>query len=468
VLDESQVDGRSYDVVVIGGGSGGAAAALRASQLGLKVLVIDRPPVGGTCVNVGCVPMKFLLRLAEFMKSHRELSSLGLVKSGGAIPDMGAFRSYRKSLAEMVVSYYLDQVFPSHGIDVVIGTGSLRGPTEVKVGKALVRARSIIIATGSRPLVPGSIRGLREAMDRGFAMTSDEAFDLAEVPESLVIVGGGAIGVEMAAAWHWLGSRVSIVEMMDRLLPGLDPELGQALQKVYAERGIDLYLSTSVTSLEPGSRRVRLSDGRELEASKVLVAVGRAPNIEELGLENAGVRYTRRGIEVDERCRTSVPNIYAVGDVTGLHYLASAAIAEGVVAAENVAGLDSKIDRSIVPMAVFSDPEVASVGVSAMRGDPRYRVVKFPNSVNYRAIALGEAVGFAKAVSEASTGRLVGFHMIGPLASEVVNAAAIAIRKGLTLEEAKGLVFAHPVVSESLLNALLLSSGVNLYLPRRG
>jgi len=467
----SELNDTSWDLVVIGGGTGGAAAAVRAAQLGLRVLLVDKGPLGGTCVNVGCVPTKFLLRFSDVYHSFKEAVGYGLVHASGLSPDLNALMAMKDGLIQMVISYYTDRIFPSYGVSVVLGEAMLLSNRRVAVkgrddDRAVVEADNIVVATGSRPKLV-KMEGLEEALSRGFAITSDEALSLREVPGSLVIIGGGAIGVEMASLWHKLGSKVSIVEALDRLLPMLDRDLGRGLERILAEKGVEIHTRTTVTRIDPDKGRVKLSGGEEIEADKVLIAVGRVPNVYGLGLENAGVEFSEKGLQVDDHCKTNIGNIYAVGDVTGRHFLASTAIAEGIVAAENAAGLDSKVDLSLVPIAVFSSPEVGSVGVSTYKGDPGYIVVKFPNAVNYRALASGEAYGFSKVVVEKETRRLVGFHMVGMYASEIVNAAVIAIRKGLTLDDSRDLVFSHPAMSEVFLNALWLSNGVNVYLEKR-
>ncbi|WP_054854822.1 NAD(P)/FAD-dependent oxidoreductase [Vulcanisaeta sp. JCM 16161] len=275
-----------------------------------------------------------------------------------------------------------------------------------------------MIATGSRPKIP-PIRGIEEGLRSGFAITSDDFFSLDAIPESILIIGGGAIGVELGTLLHKLGSKVIIAEIMDRLLPTFtDPELGnylanRVMREIY---GIDVKVNTSVTEVDPSNKVVRLSNGESIKVDKVLVAVGRVPNTEGLNLEGVGVEVRNGAIVVDEHSRTNIPNIYAAGDVTGRYMLASVAKVQGIVAAENAAGLNSRIDYDLVPMVVFSDPEVASVGVVAGKDDPRYVVTKMPNAINYRAIAYNKPYGWTKIVADKVSKRIVGFHMIGPWA----------------------------------------------------
>ncbi len=466
MLSPGDVAGRKYDVVVIGSGMGGAAAALRAAQLGLKPLIVEKGSLGGTCVNVGCVPTKYLLNVSEKIGDVRSMVGQGLLE-GSVKPNLRAIMGRKKELIDQVISWYLDFVFPSYGVDVVKGFARLKSRYEVLVDGVAVEAKTIVIATGSKPVLP-PIEGLKEAFGKGFAITSDEALSLEEVPEKLVVVGGGPVGVELATVWHGFGARVTIVEMTDRVLPTMDPDVSRTLTDIFVSRGIELVTGVKVVKLDAERREVVLEDGRRVKADKVLIATGRRPQTEGLGLEEVGVKLGKRGeIPVDDHARTNVPNIYAVGDVTGEPYLASIAKVQGIVAGENAAGLDTRYDASLVPMAVFSDPEAAGVGVSAVKGDPRYIVKRFPAVVNYRAIASERPYGVAKIVARRDTEELVGFHMVGVNASEAVNIAVVAIKKRLKLDEARELIFSHPVMSETFLDAMHLVKGVNVYLPRR-
>ncbi|MGC8608028.1 MAG: dihydrolipoyl dehydrogenase family protein [Vulcanisaeta sp.] len=459
-----------WDFVVIGSGTAGADAAVRAAQLGLKVLLIerDRNRLGGTCVNVGCVPTKKLLYIVDhYYELSKYLVNEGL--STNMKLDIKAMFEAKDRLINQIIAWYMFRVFPSWGVKVLIGEARLESPRSIKVGDSVIEARNILIATGSRPKLP-PIKGIEQGLRRGFAITSDDFFLLDSIPESVLIIGGGAIGVELGTLLYKLGSRVTIVEVMDRLLPTFpDPELGNYLAgKVMKEMyGIDIKVSTSVTEIDPDNGLVRLSNGESLKVNKVLIAVGREPNTEGLNLEGVGVEVRNGAITVDDHSRTNVPSIYAAGDVTGKYMLASVAKVQGIVAAENAASLNSRIDYSLIPMVVFSDPEIASVGTIANKDDPKYIVTKMPNIINYRVIAYNKPYGWVKIIAERVSGKIIGFHMIGPWASELVNMAAMAIRKGLTLGEVKEWVVAHPVFSELLIDALELAAGSNVYLPRR-
>ncbi|BDR93412.1 dihydrolipoyl dehydrogenase family protein [Vulcanisaeta souniana] len=465
-----EAEGIKWDFVAIGSGTAGADAAIRAAQLGLKVLLIerDRSRLGGTCVNVGCVPTKKLLYLADhYHELGRFLINEGLIASTKL--DVKAMFEAKDRLISQVISWYTFKVLPSYGVRQLIGEARLVSPRSIKVGDSIIEARNVLIATGSRPKIP-PIKGMEQGLRSGFAVTSDDFFYLRSIPDSVLIIGGGAIGIELGTLLSKLGSRVTIVEVMDRLLPTFpDPELGNYLaSRIMMEMyGVNVKVGTSVTEVDPSNKMVRLSSGETVKVDAVLIATGREPNTQGLNLEGVGVEVRNGAVMVDDHSRTNIPGIYAAGDVTGKYMLASVAKVQGIAAAENAAGLDSRVDYSLVPMVVFSDPEIASVGISVGKDDPRYVIAKMPNYINYRAIAYNKPYGWTKIVVDRAGGKIVGFHMIGPWASEIVNMATIAIKKGLTLDEAKELVFSHPVFSELLIDTMELVSGGNVYLPKR-
>ncbi len=457
---------RTYDVVVIGSGIGGAAAALTAASEGLSVLVVDKGPVGGTCVNVGCVPTKYLLRVSGHVADSRSLAGLGILGEAPRV-DIGRVMARKRELIGQVIAWYTDLVFPSYGIDLAIGRARLRDRRSVVVNGSVVEARkAIVVATGSEPVKP-SIPGLDEALETGCAVFSDAALGFEEVPGRLVVIGGGPVGLELATVWHGFGSEVTVVEMMPRILPGMDPDVSKVLSDVLESRGISVRAGERVERIEPRGCRVVTGKG-VYEADRVLVATGRRPRSRGMGLEEVGVRLgPKGGVVVDDRMRTSVEGVYAVGDVTGDPLLASKAKAQGIIAGLDIAGKGREFTRHPIPMVVFTDPEAASVGVSAGKGDPRYLVKRFPAAVNYRAIVHERMHGVAKVVADRETGRIVGFHMVGLYASEVVNSAAVAIAKGMRMDEALDVIFSHPVMSEVFLDAIHLALGHNVYLPRR-
>jgi dihydrolipoamide dehydrogenase len=466
-ISVKDAESRHWDLVVIGSGTAGADAAIRAAQLGFNnILIIEknRNRVGGTCLNIGCVPTKKLIHLTDtYHMLKTKLNEEGIISQPKF--DFKAALESTKSLVSKIVGWYAFRIFPSYDIKLLIGEARLKSSNEVKVNDSIIKAKNILIATGSSPRIR-PIRGIEEGFKSGFVITSDDFLDLDSLPSKVLIIGGGYIGIELATMFRKAGSEVMIIKSSNKFLPALDPEIGEALPKYLKNIGVEVRFSTSVTKIDPENKRVTLSNGEVInDVDKVIIASGREPNIHGLNLEGVGVEVKDGAIVVDEHMRTSIPNIYAAGDVTGKYMLASVAKVQGIVAAENMAGLNSKIDYSVVPITVFSDPEIASVGVSARGDDPNYIVVKMPNIANYRVIAY-KPHGWVKIVAERRSRKLVGVHMIAPFATEIINMAVIAIRKGLTIDEIKEWVFPHPVFSELLVDAMELAIGANMYLPK--
>ncbi len=454
-----------WDVIVIGAGTAGGDCAVRTAQLGLKTLVIEKDALGGTCVNVGCVPTKMLIKIADHYHDSFESSNFGIEYKDIKL-NLEKVMKVKKDIIDQVIQWYLYNVFPSYDIKTIMGTATLLSPNKVRVDGEILETKNIVVATGSKPKIP-PIKGIYEALKDKYVLVSDDALNLTEVPEKILTVGGGAIGVELSTLWYKFGSKITIVELMDRLLPTMDPELGEGLRKLLNGKGFEIITSTSVTKIDSINKKVYLSNGKTIDADKVLLSVGRTPVIDNLGLKEIGVKLDENRVIVDRKMRTNIQNIYAVGDVTGRYMLASTAKVQGIVAAENIAGNNAEIDYSILPVGIFSDPEIGSVGISISKHDPRYIVSKLPNAVNFRAIAYWKPYGFTKVVLDPESKRLLGFHMIGMFATEIVNSAAIAIKKGMTLDEAKEFIFTHPVMSEVFIDALHLADGISLYLPKR-
>ncbi|MEB3755799.1 MAG: NAD(P)/FAD-dependent oxidoreductase [Desulfurococcales archaeon] len=456
---------KKYDVLVIGSGIGGAAIALRSSQLGMKAAIVEKGKLGGTCVTVGCVPTKYLLRVSEHARDTFAMKNSGIVR-GEISFNVKSVMKRKEELLEQVIWWYRDVVFPSYDIDVIRGEARIVSPYSVKINGEEIEAKYIGIATGSEPVAP-PIQGLKEALDNGCAVFSDQALSLEEPPEHLVVIGGGPIGLELSTVWEGFGSKITIIELLDRILPMMDKDLSRATTELLLQRGYKIYTNTRVTKIDHTTCEAYLSNGEKVKGDKILVSTGRKPRTSGLGLDSVGVETGENGeVIVNNRMQTTVPNIYAVGDVTGPPLLASTAKVEGIIAAENMAGLDSVYNPRYVPFAVFTDPEVASVGVSAYKGDPEYIVKKFPAAVNYRSIVYERPFGLAKVVFN-KNGVLVGFHMVGLHASEVVNAATLAVIEGYKMQEAIETIFTHPVMSEVFLDAVHLANGVNVYLPKR-
>ncbi len=459
-----------FDLVVLGGGPGGYVAAIRASQLGLRVALIEKEGLGGTCTHKGCIPTKALLRSAEIYRLARAGEEFG-IRADNIRFDLRAAMA-RKDRIVSRLAKGIESLLALNGIELFRGEGRLRpgGVVEVKGEGAPseVRFEKLIIATGSSPLwlpIPG-------AQSSG-VITSDEALKLEEVPNSLVIIGGGAVGLEFAALFGDIGSSVTVLEMMPQVLPGEDQEAAEALAKALRRRGIAIETGSKVSSIENGSgglKLVRASGNggqRAFEGQLVLMAAGRAPNTKGLGLEGAGVAMDGSGrIIVNDRMETNVPGVFAVGDAVGKQMLAHSAMAEGIIAAENAAGLDSRMDYATIPRCVYGEPEVASVGLSEAEARETHGNVivgRFPMLANGRALTLGEREGFVKLVADAEYKALLGAQIVGPNASELIHELAVAMRSECTLECLAEAIHAHPTLAEAIREAALDGLGKPLH-----
>lgn len=450
------------DVAVIGAGPGGYVAALRAAQLGAQVVLIERDRLGGVCLNQGCIPSKALLRSVEVYRLACEGERFGVTASEVKL-DWRAAQARKREVVKRLARG-VELLLERARVKVVRGEARFVSADAVAVqGGDRIEGRHFIIATGSHPTRP-PIPGL----DLPGVLDSQQALELEELPQSICIIGGGAIGVEFATLFVGAGVKVTLVEMLPRLLPTLDRSLGQRLQWSLKRRGAEVLTGARVTGVGATDGELQItivteSGGKQVPAEKVLCAVGRRPNVEGLGLDAARVRYDGSGIAVDERMRTSVPTIYAIGDVAqGRWLLAHVASHEGLVAAENSCGRNARMHYHAVPACVFSSPEVASVGLSeeeAREQGHDVRVGTFALMGNGKALADGEPEGFVKVVAEGEVGQVVGVHAMGPHVSELIPEGVMAITLEATLEEFAATIHPHPTVSEALAEAALAADG---------
>jgi dihydrolipoamide dehydrogenase len=454
-----------YDVVVIGAGTGGYPTAIRAAQLGLRVAVVERQKaLGGTCLIWGCIPTKALLEHAHALKIARGAKEWGLGIDGAAVRiDMHQVQA-RKDKVVTTLTKGVEFLFRKHKIDWIKGTARLVGKGQVEVtGEkpvTLTATKEIVIATGSQPR---SVPGVE--IDRQRIITSDEAIGLKEVPKSIAVLGAGAVGVEFASLFRTYGSEVTIIELLPRLVPVEDEAVSAELHKAFRKRGIRTFTGSKVTRATPGadgvSLDVQLPDGKteHVQAEYLLVATGRGPVTEGLGLEGLGMNMDRGYVVVDEHFRTSVPGISAVGDVIsfgrpGHPQLAHVSTAEGIAAAERIAGQPARtINYDHVPGCTFCDPEIGSVGLTEQKAKERgYDVVvsSFPFMVLGRAKIAGETEGFVKIVAEKKYDEVLGVHIIGPRATDIVAEAVVALRLECTGEELVRTIHAHPTFAEAV------------------
>jgi dihydrolipoamide dehydrogenase len=458
---------QGFQVIVIGGGPGGYVAAIRAAQLGRKVAVVERDRLGGVCLNWGCIPTKALLRNAEVLSLVQRGEEFGL-QIQGVTADYRKAQVRSRQVADRLTRGIAFLMRKNH-VTVVEGSAQLRAATQVEVqptggGAAQVlEAEHIILATGSHErLLPGvTVDGRR-------VWTSYEALQVETVPESLIIIGAGAVGVEFASVFATYGTRVMLIEMLPTLVPLEDPEIAEVLEHSFRRRGMQIMTGTKVEKIEISDHEVRVlvaapQGMQELSAVALLLAVGRAPNTEAVGLEAVGVAVERGFVQVNSCQQTSVPNIYAIGDVAGPPLLAHKAMAEGMIAVEHLAGQTPKpLERTNIPNCTYCAPQVASIGLTEPRAREAGREVKvgkFPFRASGRALAMAETEGLVKFVADAKFGEILGVHIVGPEATEMIAEVAALKTLEATLDELFLTVHAHPTLAEALLEAALAAEG---------
>jgi dihydrolipoamide dehydrogenase len=458
-------EGGHYDIVILGGGSGGYACALRAAEFGKRVALIEKDKVGGTCLHRGCIPTKALLHAAEVADSSRESGKFGIRTTFDGI-DAPAVLSYQQSVVDRLWKG-LQSTIASRKIDTIAGEGVLASPTSVRVGDAVYTGDHIVLATGS---VPKSLPGLE--IDGSRVITSDQALRLDRVPRSVIILGGGVIGVEFASVWRSFGAEVTIVEMLPQLLPLEDEASARVLQRAFRRRGIGFELGTAFqsASCSDDGVSVSLGNGKTLTAELLLVAVGRGPVSAGLGYEENGVTLTRGYVDVDPLLRTSVPTISAVGDLVATPQLAHVGFAEGISVAERLGGLDVKpIDYDGVPRITYSDPEVASVGITSAQAAERgiaVTEVTYPLGGNGKSVILqtqGQAKVIAEKTADGRPGRVLGIHLVGSRVGELIAEGQLIYNWDAEPEDVAALIHPHPTQSEIIGEAHLALAGKPLH-----
>jgi len=446
------------DVAVVGGGPGGYSAAFRCAELGLETVVIDADRrLGGACLFEGCIPSKALLHVAAVVSEAERAKEWG-VDFGEPRISLDPLRKWKQERVVGRLARGLAGVAKNKGVTVIGGRAAFENSSTLRIeGEALqkIRFKHAIVATGSEP---SPLPGVALRSDR--VMDSTAALELPDIPERLLVIGGGYIGLELGTVYATLGSRVTLVEMTDELLPGVDRDLVQPLQRRIEKLFAAVHLRTKVTGLrEAGDRIEAALEGQEPQAfDRVLVAVGRRARSGSLGLEATGVRLTDRGgfIRIDERGRTEDPHVYAVGDVTGEPMLAHRAMRQGKVAAEALAGQPAAFDNMAIPAVVFTDPEIAWCGLSEAQAKSQgmeTKVSKFQWAASGRAAAIGRADGLTKLVADAASGRVVGVGIVGPGAGELIAEATLAVETAALVEDVAATIHAHPTLSETLMEA---------------
>lgn len=459
-----------FDLTVIGGGPGGYVCAIRAAQLGGRVALVEEGALGGTCLNRGCIPTKALLEVARRYSEIREAGKFGL-KVEGVTVDFPAVVARQRQVTGALRAG-VGQLLASNGVEVKAGRGSLAGAGRVSVAypggrTEVLESRTIVIATGSVPAVP-PLPGI----DLPGVLDSDSALALEQLPASMLIVGGGVIGMEFASYLNAFGVSVTVLEMLPGILPGQDVEVVAEAARLFHRKKIAIHTGVKVKGIRPGLVvDAQMPDGstQEFQAGQVLVATGRRPSLGGLDVEGAGIAMNGRAIRVDEFMRTTAAGIYAIGDVTG-SALAHAASAQAVVAAESaLTGTSRSYDGRFVPGVVYSDPEIAFVGLTeeaARSGGHKVMVARFPFTANGRAMAAGHTEGFAKIVAGEEFGEILGVHIVGAHAGDLIHEAVVALSLECTVDEFARMIHAHPTMSEALMEAAHGLHGGFIHLPR--
>jgi dihydrolipoamide dehydrogenase len=459
------------DVLVLGAGPGGYVAAIRAGQLGKKVVLVERGELGGVCLNVGCIPSKALINAASTLEKTKKAAEFGLTFDNVRM-DMGKLVEWKNGVVKKLTGG-VALLLKSAGVTVLQGSGTFLAPTRLEVkgaaGTDVVEAADVIVATGSRPIeIPGF------AVDGKRVLSSTEALDLKAAPKRVVVIGGGYIGLELGIYLSKMGSEVTVVELTASLLPGQDQDLVKIVDRSLKRRKVRVLLETKAKGWKETKDgavvTVESKKGEEaIPCDAILSTVGRRANVEGFGLEKTGAKVEKGFIVIDAQCRTSVPHVYAIGDVAGQPMLAHKASKEAVVAAEAIAGMKSARDWRSVAAVIFTDPEIASVGMSEEQAkaagyDPV--VGKFPFAALGRSLAYGETEGFAKVVADRKTDLVLGVHVVGPHACDLIAEGALALEAGLRVEDLGAVIHPHPTLPEAIMEAAHAVHGKSVHIAR--
>ena len=450
-----------YDVVVIGSGPGGYVTAIKGAQMGGKVALVEGHKIGGCCLNVGCIPTKALVHAATTYLNTKEAGKYG-VETGEVKLNLPMAMAHKERTVKQLVGG-VEMLLKGYGVTVYHGWANVSAPGKVEVkhedgSVEILETKNIILATGSsQQLPPVSKESIAQCI------SSDDALELDHVPGRMLVIGGGVLGVEFACIWNAFGSTVDMVKRSPLILPPIDEEISRRLMPILKRKGITVHGGQYIKEIkEEGGEKVLIAETKEGErqefrADTVLIAMGRVPFFGGIDLTALGVEHDKYGIKTDERMSTNVPGIWAIGDVVGRTYLAPVASTEGIVAIENIFGHPAKMDYTVVPGCVFSIPECASVGLKELEAKEKgfnVKVSKFPFSANGRAQAIGETDGLVKVVGEADTGRILGVHILGPHADDLIHEAALAMKAGLTARQVAEMIHAHPTLPEAMMEAM--------------
>ncbi|MCE7734854.1 MAG: dihydrolipoyl dehydrogenase [Candidatus Heimdallarchaeota archaeon] len=462
-----------YDVVIIGAGPGGYPAAIRASQLGKKVAIIDKGTIGGECLNWGCIPSKAMISAANFYyKAKTESNQMGITIDTISV-DFPKLKSWKQSIQDKLIGG-IKQLLKANKIKTILGTAKLLNRNQLSItlnegGEQIIDFDSLIIATGTQFI---SLPGFE--IDETFILSSKGLFDLDKLPEELICVGGGIIGIELGTVFAKLGSNVKVVELLPQLLTGIDKRLVRQVDKKLKTLGVEVYTEAMGKSYSIKNGKINLiietkNGEKVITGDKILLSVGKKASTESLGLEIAGVKLDQKGfIIVDQQQKTNIPNIYAIGDCTGLPFLAHKATKQGIIASEVIAGKNSIADFKSIPSAIFTDPEIAIAGLTEAEAKEKGLDVMIGQAAfaaSGRAMSIMEEDGFVKVISDANDGVLLGVEIVGPHASDLISEAALALEMGATVEDIGFTVHPHPTLPEMLMEAAEAIEGKAIHVP---
>ena len=464
---------KECDALVIGAGPGGYVCAIRLGQLKQRTILVEKAWIGGTCLQVGCIPSKALISAAKFYEKLQHASEFGVQVQGASI-DFKKMVAWERSIVEKFTGG-VRQLLKANNVETVMGTGAFRSRQEVEVmtgGQTVtISAKSIVIATGS---VSAGLPNF--PFDGERIISSTEALVLPEIPKRLLVIGGGYIGLEMGIMYAHLGAKVTVVEMMEQLLPGFDAELVRTLGRSMRQKGIEYFVNAKAKGCEGTVGKMKVTvevegSDRVFEADRVLVTVGRKPNTSDLSIEKSGVKVNQQGfIEVNNKCETSVPGIYAIGDVIGNPMLAHKASKEGEIVAEIISGHKRVVDYVAMPAVIFTDPEIAIVGMSESEAKEKgYNALsgKFPFAALAKAMILGQPEGYVKIIYDKESKQVLGFHIIGPGAGDLIGEAAHALEMGSSVEDISLTVHPHPTLTEAVMEASKAALGEAIHIVNR-
>ena len=445
----------NYKVAIIGGGPGGYVAAIKAAQLGAKTVLIEKEKLGGICLNWGCIPTKTLLKSAKVYQYVMNSEVFGIdIEDKGCVRINWENMQDRKERVVNQLTGGVKSLLEKNGVDVINGEATVVSKNEISVNEQTIKTENIIIATGSSPMIP-PIEGIHEAMEKGCVVDSTGLLEVKSVPKELIVIGAGVIGIEFACLFSTLGCKVTVLQRSNEILGNIDKDVRDTMEKKLLNMGIEIIYGVNINKIEGDTAYIEVSgELKQIRAEKILVSTGRVPNFK--GIESLDLEKTKRAIVTDERLRTNIENIYAIGDIIGKFLLAHVASAEGIVAVQNIMGEDSKISYDNIPGCIYAFPEIATVGLTekdALEKGYDVKISQFPMSANGKALAEGEGSGFIKIVADANQGEILGVHIIGVHATDMISEALATIQLEGTAHDLAKAIHPHPTMSEIVMEA---------------